>query len=259
MSADARRARSSSIMRAGCSRSTTRSCIWPNRGCPSQTLRIGIPADYRGPGAGAWPGRLPRAAGRMSGSTCAPTVSTCMLRDLRQGEFDGDRRLVQYETAARCPASMDRATGLGRGANTQLHEDRPVPLVAYGESCLTIGSRVAALEQGRASITRSCLSRLGVSPAWRLRCARASASAACCAAACALAGLMVWQSAPLPQAAGRFLRHLSSAKASIARCSSNSPTRSRLRCICERNLPAVTGIVSPDIAPVEDVARPVVR
>ena len=150
---------------------------------------------------------------------------------------------------------MDRTTGLwARGEKTQLHEDRLVPLVTYGESCLSHREPVAALS-GAGLDYAAGVPRLGYcKPGGAVR-AGVGVMPLSLRSRVRAFGLMEWggraPAARLPYIFCGIYGREGNDRAVLG------ATRHVLAAAlhCEESLPR---IVLPDMAPVEDVERPAV-
>lgn len=162
----------------------------------AQTLRIGLPADYVGP-----PLALALAQFRSGWPETRFDLRTdgmdVHLRDLRQGEIDVVVDLSSTRPLVDARHRWTEQLVWARGPTTKIDENAAVPLVSYGESCLSHRVAVAVLNQaGRdckvvfrassiASLSAGVRAGFGVMPLLRSR-VRAF-------------DLVEWHDAPLPK------------------------------------------------------------
>ena len=172
-------------MRAACWPSTTRSCIWPNPRITSADASHRDSGRLCRPGAGDRTGGLSRDAVRTSASTCGPTVSTCICEICKRRDRSDCRSVEQTKPLLDARHQWTEQLVWARGEKTQLHEDRPVPLVTYGESCLSHRVSVAALS-GAGLDYDVAFRASGIAEPGRCGARGRRRHAASCAAACAL-------------------------------------------------------------------------
>ena len=163
---------------------------------PAQTVRIGIPADYVGP-------PLAQALGELRGRRTDMRFDLrtdgldVHLRDLRQGDIDVIIDLSSNRPLLDARHQWTEQLVWARGPATEISDKSPVPIVTYGEAC--VSHRVAASilnQSGRdyeiafrassiASLAAAVQAGFGVMPLLRSR-VRAFK-------------LMEWHDAPLPR------------------------------------------------------------